>query len=191
MKTKNPKVLKKIAIALAIVIVATVIYVYYLQPHTLEVKTRLKLESTQQQLTTARDTIQKQQAQTLQDEKKKQAEIDDLNKQLQDTQKQLQAKAATKAANVAYAAPAPAPQTYSLPSDTAKAFIYDHESGNRPNAINASSGACGLGQALPCSKLPCSLSDYACQDAWFTNYAMQRYGSWANAYAFWQIHHWW
>lgn len=40
----------------------------------------------------------------------------------------------------------------------AKMFIYLHESGNRPNAVNASSGACGLGQALPCSKMPCLLA---------------------------------
>jgi hypothetical protein len=73
----------------------------------------------------------------------------------------------------------------------AKSFIYSHESGNRTSAINASSGACGLGQALPCSKMGCSLSDYACQDAFFTNYAMQRYGSWENAKAWWLVHSWW
>jgi hypothetical protein len=73
----------------------------------------------------------------------------------------------------------------------AKAFIYFHESTNRTNAVNASSGACGLGQALPCSKLPCSLSDYQGQDAWVTGYAMLRYGSWSNAQAFWQANHYW
>lgn len=73
----------------------------------------------------------------------------------------------------------------------AKAFIYEHESGNRTNAINQSSGACGLGQALPCSKLPCSLQSYACQDEWFTNYAVSRYGSWQNAMVFWEANHWW
>lgn len=78
-----------------------------------------------------------------------------------------------------------------ISNNDAKAFIYQKESGNRTDAINPSSGACGLGQALPCSKLPCSLSDYACQDAWFTNYAMQRYGSWENAAAFWRANHWW
>lgn len=67
-----------------------------------------------------------------------------------------------------------------------------HESGNNPGSINKSSGACGLGQALPCSKLPCSLSDYACQDSWFTNnYMIPRYGTWANAKAFWLQNHWW
>lgn len=73
----------------------------------------------------------------------------------------------------------------------AKAFIYQHESGNRTDAINPSSGACGLGQALPCSKMPCSLSDYACQDNFFTNYMKSRYGTWENAVAFWKSHKWW
>lgn len=66
-----------------------------------------------------------------------------------------------------------------------------HESGNNPGAINTSSGACGLGQALPCSKLPCTLSDYACQDRWFTGYMQSRYGTWENAQAFWIGHGWW
>lgn len=79
----------------------------------------------------------------------------------------------------------------SLPKNGYKSFIYQKESGNNPGAINPSSGACGLGQALPCSKLPCSLSDYACQDRWFTNYAMERYGSWESAYNFWLGNSWW
>lgn len=72
-----------------------------------------------------------------------------------------------------------------------KAFIYWHESGNNPWAVNASSGACGLGQALPCSKMGCALGDYACQDAWFDRYAISSYGSWYNAYCFWLRHSWW
>lgn len=73
----------------------------------------------------------------------------------------------------------------------AKKFIYTKESNNRPNAINPSSGACGIGQALPCSKLPCSLDDYECQDKWFSDYAIRRYGSWVNAKAFWERNRWW
>jgi hypothetical protein len=52
-------------------------------------------------------------------------------------------------------------------------------------------GACGLGQALPCYKMGCSLSDWACQDAFFTNYANSVYGGWAQAYTFWISHNWW
>lgn len=70
-----------------------------------------------------------------------------------------------------------------------KDFIYHHESGNRTTAVN-SIGCRGIGQACPGTKLPCG-DDYACQDAWFTNYAMQRYGSWENAYNFWVANRWW
>ena len=68
----------------------------------------------------------------------------------------------------------------------AKQYIYQHESGNDPSAINPTSGACGIGQALPCSKLPCTLDDYVCQDKWFTTYMAGRYSTWANAWAYWQ-----
>lgn len=87
---------------------------------------------------------------------------------------------------MSYAAPKQATDSISD-----KAFIYAHESGDKTDAINQSSGACGLGQALPCSKLPCSLQDYNCQDKWFTSYATQRYGSWSNARAFWEANRWW
>ena len=85
---------------------------------------------------------------------------------------------------------APKPQITGSEAE-AKLWIYMHESGNKPGAINKASGACGLGQALPCSKMGCGLADYACQDAWFTNYMKSRYGSWLNAKAFWLAHSWW
>lgn len=91
-----------------------------------------------------------------------------------------------------------APPTQKAPesaenSSDAKSFIYFKESGNRPDAVNASSGACGIGQALPCSKLKnvCPNMDYACQDAFFTKYMQNRYGTWENAKAFWLSHKWW
>jgi hypothetical protein len=75
---------------------------------------------------------------------------------------------------------------------SAKMFIYLHESGNNPSSVNTSSGACGLGQALPCSKLPCSLTDYVCQDNWFTNdYMIPRYHTWENAEEHWLEFGWW
>lgn len=68
-------------------------------------------------------------------------------------------------------------------------YIYQHESGCNLSAVN-SIGCRGIGQACPGSKLPCA-ADYACQNAWFSNYAMQRYGSWEAAYYFWLNNHWW
>lgn len=80
--------------------------------------------------------------------------------------------------------------SYPVDSNSAKAYIYARESGNNPNATNPN-GCYGLGQ--DCNGVvrnQCG-ADYACQDAYFTAYAMRRYGSWENALAFWQSHHWW
>lgn len=70
-----------------------------------------------------------------------------------------------------------------------KQYIYQKESGCRTTAVNPI-GCRGIGQACPGIKLPCG-DDFACQDAWFSNYAIQRYGSWENAYNFWLKNHWW
>lgn len=99
---------------------------------------------------------------------------------------------ATTATTTAPAVRSAAVQTanYPVSSDDAKAFIYSHESGNNPNATNAG-GCYGLGQ--DCNGVvrnQCG-ADYACQDAYFTGYAMRRYGSWEAAQAFWLAHRWW
>lgn len=87
--------------------------------------------------------------------------------------------------------------SYSTPSagsaggSDAKMQIYQRESGNDPYAVNPSSGACGLCQANPCSKMGCALGDYACQDNWCEMYMAGRYGTWEAAWGFWQANHWW
>ena len=84
-----------------------------------------------------------------------------------------------------------APQaSYPVSDDAAKAFIYARESRNNPNATNPN-GCYGLGQDCNGVLRTMCGADYACQDAYFTHYAMARYGSWADALAFWQSHHWW
>lgn len=66
--------------------------------------------------------------------------------------------------------------------DTQSAMtLIKRESGCNPNAVNPSSGACGVAQELPCGKSGCSLGDGACQVIWMNNYVHGRYGSWANA----------
>ena len=72
----------------------------------------------------------------------------------------------------------------------AKAFIYDKESGNDPNAMNGS-GCYGIGQDCNGVVLGLCGADYACQDAYFEGYMADRYGSWENAQAFWNANHWW
>ena len=70
--------------------------------------------------------------------------------------------------------------------------IITHESGYNPNAINSSSGACGLGQALPCSKMPCPLGfkGSLCQIDWVTEYIQRRYVTPNNAWEFWKENKW-
>ncbi|MGJ0204913.1 lytic transglycosylase domain-containing protein [Leucobacter sp. gxy201] len=70
-------------------------------------------------------------------------------------------------------------------------YIASRESGWNPNATNASSGACGVIQANPCSKVPGNGYDPVDNLRWANGYAVGRYGSWAQAYDFWTTNHWW
>lgn len=74
-------------------------------------------------------------------------------------------------------------------------YIVSKESRWRPNAMNASSGAYGLCQALPGSKMASAGSDWQTnpitQLKWCAGYAQARYGGWAGAYNFWQRNHYW
>ena len=75
-------------------------------------------------------------------------------------------------------------------------FIVSHESGWAATKSNyAGSGAYGLCQALPASKMSSAGSDYMTnpitQLRWCNGYAVGRYGSWAGAYDFWISHKWW
>ncbi|MDH6133773.1 hypothetical protein P3T37_003171 [Kitasatospora sp. MAA4] len=72
--------------------------------------------------------------------------------------------------------------------------IVSHESSWNVSATNASSGAYGLVQALPGSKMASAGADWrtnpATQIKWGLDYMNSRYGSPNAAWAFWQNHHW-
>ncbi|MEW2251452.1 MULTISPECIES: aggregation-promoting factor C-terminal-like domain-containing protein [unclassified Streptomyces] len=72
--------------------------------------------------------------------------------------------------------------------------IVDHESSWNYRAVNASSGAYGLFQALPGSKMSSVGADWqtnpATQIKWGLNYMNSRYGSPCDAWSFWQANHW-
>lgn len=75
-------------------------------------------------------------------------------------------------------------------------YIVSHESSWRHTAWNSSgSGAYGLCQALPASKMQTSGNDYktnpVTQLKWCSNYASNRYGGWWQAYNFWVANKWW
>jgi len=69
-------------------------------------------------------------------------------------------------------------------------FMVQRESGWRPDAVNRTSGACGLAQALPCSKIPGQWNDPVNALNWMNGYVNGRYGGWAQAYDFWQKNKW-
>jgi pyruvate/2-oxoglutarate dehydrogenase complex dihydrolipoamide acyltransferase (E2) component len=73
-------------------------------------------------------------------------------------------------------------------------YIVDHESSWNYHAVNASSGAYGLFQALPASKYSSAGSDWqtnpATQIKWGLNYMNSRYGSPCEAWSFWQANSW-
>jgi len=72
--------------------------------------------------------------------------------------------------------------------------IVEHESGWNPSATNSSSGAYGLVQALPGSKMASAGSDWksnpATQIKWGLDYMNSRYGSPVKAWSFWQANGW-
>ncbi|MFI1503547.1 transglycosylase SLT domain-containing protein [Streptomyces sp. NPDC020597] len=83
-----------------------------------------------------------------------------------------------------------------VPSGQFQCFsnIVDHESSWNYHAVNASSGAYGLFQALPAGKYASAGSDWqtnpATQIKWGLNYMDSRYGSPCEAWSFWQANHW-
>ncbi|WP_351226146.1 transglycosylase SLT domain-containing protein [Streptomyces sp. NPDC002133] len=83
-----------------------------------------------------------------------------------------------------------------IPGDQFQCFsnIVDHESTWNYRATNPSSGAYGLVQALPGSKMASAGADWqtnpATQIKWGLNYMNDRYGSPCGAWSFWQANHW-
>jgi hypothetical protein len=83
-----------------------------------------------------------------------------------------------------------------VPADQFQCFsnIVNHESTWNYRAQNPSSGAYGLVQALPGSKMSSAGADWqtnpATQIKWGLNYMNERYGSPCGAWSFWQANNW-
>lgn len=71
---------------------------------------------------------------------------------------------------------------------TALETLLTNESGWRWDAVNNSSGACGLFQALPCSKLGKPIDDIPNQASWGLSYIKNRYNTPVAAVSFWYSH---
>ena len=162
-----------------------------------------RLETERQQLHQKTEELQKTNTQTekqLEDQKK-------LEDQLRNEIKNLQAVKAEKARLAALAsspkafAAEPVQASGSCAEWMAAAGIPDmysthkliiNESGCSPNAVNPDSGACGIPQALPCSKIAHCGVEPVCQLRWMDGYVKGRYGSWDGALAAWNSRspHW-
>jgi len=148
-----------------------------------------------------------------------QKQVDELNKQKEELNKQLQAKQAEKA-RVAQVQSVAAASTTKVVSSTALVqttsttavsgskydwlqqagvpqsdwqyadYIISKESGWNPNAVNKSSGACSLAQALPCSKIGPDWRNPVTAIKWQYSYVKARYGGYAGAYQFWLANKW-
>ena len=75
----------------------------------------------------------------------------------------------------------------------ARNFIYMKESSDRLDAVN-SIGCKGLGQDCN-GQLEIQCPDWKtnrqCQNAFWDNYAVNRYGGWVQSYNFWIENNWW
>lgn len=73
-------------------------------------------------------------------------------------------------------------------------LLWYRESSWNLNAVNKKSGACGIPQSLPCSKMASAGADYRTnyktQIRWGLNYIKARYGSPSEAWRHSQKHHW-
>ena len=73
-------------------------------------------------------------------------------------------------------------------------ILINRESGCNPSATNRSSGAYGIPQALPGTKMASAGADWqtnpVTQLKWMQNYVVSRYGSWAGAVGFSNTHGW-
>ena len=162
----------------------------------------------QQEKDHAHSELEKLQQQNTQDQKK----IEEQKKTEEDLKKQIQELSAAKAEKARLAALSASAQAYAQTpkarsvavngtctdwiaaagiTDVANALeLIGRESGCNPNAMNSSSGACGVAQELPCGKSGCALGDGACQVRWMNGYVTGRYGSWSAAVAWHNAHNW-
>lgn len=185
MHMKSIKDWRIILLATLITALSMTLWITYINKHTNEAELKHQLQSKIDALNKQTTTSQQLEA-----EKAK------LKAELEKAQKDLQAK---RNRAVAYAEPVRQVFGGTCAEWVAQAGITDgssamqliqKESGCNPNAINRSSGACGVAQELPCGKSGCRLGDGACQVRWMHSYILGRYGSWANALAFHRSHSW-
>lgn len=185
---------RKLVIAFVIVMLAMGLN-QFLQAHTNEARVRSELESTQQELLQKQTELETKTVESEQQQIEHNKQLEELNQKLQETERALQAKQASKNKVYAEAAPKKTFVATGNKYDWLRASgipesqwgyvdsIVTGESGWNPNAVNKSSGACGLGQQLPCGKWPGAWNDPVAALKAMNSY-VQAYGGWAQAVAF-------
>ncbi|QYX78576.1 aggregation-promoting factor C-terminal-like domain-containing protein [Streptomyces akebiae] len=141
----------------------------------------------------ARDAIAKQKEAERKKAERKKAEQDAKDRQEAQQAERSSTSSSTVAPQSSYTvAQVQAIARQMVPGDQFQCFsnIVDHESGWNHKAVNPSSGAYGLVQAYPGSKMSSAGADWqtnpATQIKWGLNYMNDRYGSPCDAWAFWQ-----
>ena len=159
---------------------------------------KIELKSSEaklKQLNIQYENVLNSKAQTEQEKQQQLEKIKQLEQEKNNLSSQLQAKLTkqqnkiAEASNKAIGISTVSAQANCNTGNPYKDYIYMKESGCNPSSVN-SIGCRGIGQACPGTKLPCG-ADFNCQDKYFEQYAISRYGSWENAYRFWLNNHWW
>lgn len=165
----------------------------------------IRLQVEKDRLHSETEKLQKENSQNVQQIEQQKKTEEDLKKQIQELSAAKAERSRLAALSLSQQAYAQTPKARSVAVNgtcadwIAAAGIEDvgnaleligRESGCNPNAINSSSGACGVAQELPCGKSGCSLGDGACQVRWMNGYVIGRYGSWSGAVGWHNAHNW-
>lgn len=140
----------------------------------------------------ALEAVKAQKASTEQEVQQKAASEAALKAQIEELNKQLQAKKEKQsliAKSISVFAPARTAAVSGCGDNEYAHFIYMKESGCNPGAMNAG-GCYGLGQDCNGIVMARCGADYQCQNEYFTSYVNGRYGGWQGAYSFWVQNHW-
>lgn len=168
------------------------------------------LEAERVRLQQEREQLEKKQQDLQKVNEDSQKAIDAHKKTEEDLRRQVQELSAAKAERARLAALAASPKAFAaekprtsgscadwmaaagIPDTYSTHKLIINESGCNPNAVNPSSGACGIPQALPCSKIAHCGTEPVCQLRWMDSYVKGRYGSWDSALAAWNSRypHW-
>lgn len=162
-----------------------------------------QLEIRRDQLHKQAEDLQKKNQQLEKTNTDTQIQIDAQKKEEEDLKRQIQELSAAKAERLRLIALTSSPKAFAatphstggscsdwmaaagIPATYATNKLIINESGCNPNAVNPKSGACGIPQAYPCSKIAHCGTEPVCQLQWMDSYVHSRYGSWEGALSAW------